>query len=100
MLHKHRKKSQNIISFRGVFAPTGHTYKPLIEKKKKKGITWIPIYFYCRDGNFLPVIADGDFINSTLYSFTRAKECDTYLSRARDVDRHIRSRPGRAYGTP
>ena len=26
-------KSQNIISFRGVFAPTGHIYRPLIENR-------------------------------------------------------------------
>ena len=30
-LNIEKKKSQNIISFRGVFAPTVHIYKPLIE---------------------------------------------------------------------
>ena len=29
-----KKKSQNIISFRGVVAPTGHIYKLLIEKPR------------------------------------------------------------------
>ena len=29
-----------------------------------------------------------------------SKTCDPYLSRAQDVDRRIRSRPGRAYKTP
>ena len=29
-----------------------------------------------------------------------SKTYDTYLSRARDVDRRIRSRPSRAYETP
>ena len=62
---KHRKKSdksQNTISFRGVFSPSSHIYKPLIENP---GITWIPIYFYWQDGKFLPIIVDGDFVNST-----------------------------------
>ena len=33
-IKKKEKKKKIIISFHGVFAPTGHIYKPLIEKPR------------------------------------------------------------------
>ena len=91
---KHRKIykiSQNIISFRGVFTPTGHIYKPLIEKHR--GHFDSDLFLLTR-WEIFAIIADGDFINLTMYSFTRAKKkCDSYLLV------RIRSRPGRAYET-
>ena len=58
-----KKKSQNIISFCIVFAPIGHIYKPLIEKPRD----------HLDSDLFLLIIVDGKFLDSTLYSFTRAK---------------------------
>ena len=57
---KHRnksKQSQNIHSFRGVFAPTGHIYKPLIEKSQ--GSLGFRFIFTDKMGK-----AVGDFVNS------------------------------------
>ena len=100
--------------FACVFVPTDRIYKPLFEKKKT-GITWIPNYFYLKDGKFLPIIAGGDFVNLTVQLYESKKnqktkknknktktkkekeKKDTYLSWARDVDRRTRSRPGRVY---
>ena len=69
------KKLQNIISFRGVFAPTGHVYKPLIEKPRDHldsdlfSLTRLEIWADYSRRQFCKF----DFVNSTLYSFTREK---------------------------
>ena len=81
------KKSQNIISFRGVFASTGHIYNPLIEKYRDH--LDFDLFLLTRWGMFPHhSLTVGDFVNSTVQVY-ESKKCDTYLSRARDNMRRI-----------
>ena len=63
--YKHQIKKS---CFRGIFASTDHTYKPLAEKPRDQ------------HGIFLQIMANADFVNSTLHSKFSAKHvqtCDT-----------------------
>ena len=77
--------------------PTDRIYKPLIEKDRDHLDS--NLYLLTR----WEIFADHSerrFCKFDLAQLYESKKCDTYLSRARDVDRRIRNRPSRAYETP
>ena len=92
-----RKISENIISFRGVFAPTCHIYKPLIENPRDHLDSDL---FLLTRWEMFADHSGRRFCEFDFVQLYESKTCDNYLSRARDVNRGIRSRPGHAYETP
>ena len=81
-----------IINFHGVFASANRIYKPLIEKSRNH-----------LDSNLFllkrwEMFADHSGRRFCKFDFVQLYE--SMGSRARDVDRRIRSIPGRAHETP
>ena len=67
-------------------------------KLKNTSAVSIPIDFKWEHRRILQITVDADFVNSTLFIFTRAKR-DAHRSRAEYVERRIRNDLADAYET-